>query len=129
MYAVPYSQSVSTLVSLALVAPYNCSAVLTQKVSPGANDIVALQDASSGQLLRTPVAAFQSAGIGVGSIDGRTGLFTTGGGITSTAGNQLKLSFFRLCAAGEVVIGATPGARLPFTNPIFSEVGRGPDQH
>lgn len=68
---------------------------LTQKVSPASTDLVLIQDqAASGQLKYASVSSLASAG-SVASIDSKTGAFTTGNGLDSTAGNILEITAAR----------------------------------
>lgn len=68
---------------------------LTQKASPAGTDLILLQDqAASGQLKYASVSSIASAG-SVYSIDSKTGAFTTGNGLDSTAGNIIELTAAR----------------------------------
>jgi hypothetical protein len=68
---------------------------LTSKASPAAGDLVMLVDVSGGNALKqTTVSALSSAG-SVGSIDAKSGAFTTGNGIDTTAGNLIELTAAR----------------------------------
>jgi hypothetical protein len=68
---------------------------LTVKASPAAGDLVIIQDQSAaGALKQATVSSISSAG-SVSSIDTKTGSFTTGNGLDSTAGNIIEMTAAR----------------------------------
>jgi hypothetical protein len=108
----------SILFEFGLIVPYDYNGMLAQKISPSGSDLVAIQDATTGQLKSVTVSALQSGGIGVGSIDSKTGTFTTAGGIKSTAGNQIELALnsatLQLNPADPPTTSSTVGVMMGF---------------
>ncbi|MGY4222694.1 hypothetical protein ACVMIH_000055 [Bradyrhizobium sp. USDA 4503] len=93
------TQAANTLVANATGSSASPTAVdistLTSKASPGAGDYVLLSDqAAAGALKKATVSSIASAG-SVASIDAKTGSFTTGNGIDTTAGNVIELTAAR----------------------------------
>jgi hypothetical protein len=74
---------------------FSAISALTVKASPAAGDLVIIQDQSAaGALKQATVSSISSAG-SVSSIDTKTGSFTTGNGLDSTAGNIIEMTAAR----------------------------------
>ena len=87
---------------------------LTQKVSPGASDLILIQDvAASGQLKYVTVSSVASAG-SVSSIAGNTGAFTLSNGITNSV-NDIRLASI---AADNLLMNSTGSSAPPIATAV-----------
>lgn len=87
---------------------------LTVKASPAAADEIIIWDVAGAAIKKASVSSLASAG-SVASIDAKTGSFTTGNGLDSTAGNIIELTAARRTLP--TVQTFTSGTAATYTTP------------